>query len=146
MLFQIYKKKQGQIVRWINFAVWSLLFLYGTYRLYFFLGTWQWAIKHKWLRFIIPLLDIEVVVDPRLLIGIAGGIFCLWVIFYLTFQKERTSEFLIDTESEMRKVSWPTVSQVVKFSIAVILIVVILSVYLYVVDGILDPLLSYIFR
>lgn len=141
----MYKKKQGQIIRWANFLTWSFLFLYGFYQLYYFLSKWDWAIKFKWLRFEIPLVAIPVVIDPRFVIAIGCSVFFVWLFFYLTFQHERISEFLIDTESEMRKVSWPSLGQVVRSSIAVILIVLILGLYLYLVDGVLDKVFRYIF-
>lgn len=144
MLIQLYKKKQGQILRWGTFGIASTLFLYGIYQLYFFLSQWEWATKTRWFWFSIPLLGGQVVFDPRFLISLVSAIFFVWLFFYLCFQRERISDFLIDTESEMRKVSWPTFGEVVKSSIAVILIVFILGIYLYLVDGVLSNLLKFI--
>lgn len=142
---RIYKKKQGQIVRGASFGVLSVLFLYGAYQLYFFLSQWQWAIQHRFWRFTVPLVDIPVVVDPRFLISLGCAVFFVWLFYYLCFQRQRISEFLIDTESEMRKVSWPSFMQVVKSSLAVIFIVMLLGLYLYAVDGFLDIAFSFIF-
>lgn len=145
MFWAIYKKKQGLIVRWSSFGIASLLFIYGGYRLYYFLSQWEWATKFRWMHFLIPVFDVEVVVDPRFVISLVGTIAFVWFFYFLCMQQHRVSEFLIDTESEMRKVSWPTLVQVIKSCIAVVMIVLILGLYLYVVDGLLNEIFCYIF-
>lgn len=146
MLWQVYKKKQGQIIRWATFVVSAVLFVYGAIRLYKFLIRYEWATTaNRWLNFVIPYVEIPVVVDPRFVISLVFGLISIWLFYFLSFQHNRLSDFLIDTESEMRKVSWPTMDQVVKSSIAVILIVLILGLYLYMINGVLGVVFSYIF-
>ncbi|MBI4574748.1 MAG: preprotein translocase subunit SecE [Planctomycetes bacterium] len=50
------------------------------------------------------------------------------------------SDFLIETEGEMKKVSWPTRAEVVGSSVVVIATVMVLGVYMYIVDFGLDRL------
>lgn len=153
MLFQAYKSKQGLYARWTSFVSCALLFLFGVYRLYWSFptsderwGTFSWAWAHnKWYETVLPLVDITVAVTPRLTITIACGAFCLILFAFLTFRHERISEFLIDTESEMRKVSWPTTKDVVKSSFAVIVMVILLGLFLYVSDIVLSTFFGRIF-
>jgi preprotein translocase subunit SecE len=147
MLWQMYKKKQGQIIRWSSFAISSVLFVYGAVQLYKFLARYEWATTaNRWLNFTIPYVDISVVLDPRLVISLSFLLASVWLFYFFSFQHNRFSDFLIDTESEMRKVSWPTMDQVVKSSIAVILIVFFLGLYLYVIDGILGFIFSRLWK
>jgi len=66
-----------------------------------------------------------------LLAGVAG------VGVYLSLVNARTSEFLIETQAELKKVAWPP-KQEVKGSTAVVLgTVVILGLFLFAVDYLL---------
>lgn len=149
MLFKIYKKKQGLLIRWSFFAICSVLFLYGASRLYrsFPIADkpgWAWAYK-KFFSYTIPLIDLSIVIDPRLLISLGCAIFFLALFSYLSFKHQKLSDFLIDTESEMRKVSWPTSAEVIKSSTAVIVIVVLIGIFLYLCDILLNAVFNNIF-
>lgn len=144
----MYKTQQGLIVRWGVFSITSILFLFGTYRLYYSFSWfgWAWATR-AWpeLSFELPLVAIPINVSPALLISLGCGIVCLLVIGYLSFYNLRISDFLIDTESEMRKVSWPTPGDVVKSSLAIVFIVVLLAVYILLIDTILANFFKWVF-
>lgn len=149
----MYKKNQGLYTRWGMFSSSLVLFLFGAYRLFYSFPTidsqalgmsWGWAYE-RWLETIIPLVEINVSVTPRLVIALASGVFFGLICFYLSFKHERISEFLIDTESEMRKVSWPTGRDVVRSSMAVILIVFLLGGFLLVSDVALNWFFGRIF-
>ena len=145
MFFNIYKKKQGKIIRWCAFLVTSLIFLFGVYRLYYFLfNNFAWA-KETWKVLPIPVLSVIVRISPSLIIGLVSAIIVLLLFYYLSFRSQRISDFLIDTESEMRKVSWPTFNEVIRSSIAVIVIISLMAVYLYLVDNVLNWVFKRIF-
>lgn len=142
-----YKTKQGLLVRWGMMSASALLFMFGCYRLYFAFSWFGWERAYEpWVTFTIPWVDILVKISPSLVIAIGSGVFFLLLFRYLYFQNERISNFLIDTESEMRKVSWPTPGDVVKSSMAVIFIIFLLGVYLFLVDIVLDGVFSRIFK
>ncbi len=76
---------------------------------------------------LIPVLGISV--TPAFLIaGVLGaaGLFFL----YRWIEKPKNADLLIDTESEMRKVTWPTFKDVVNSSLVVIFCVLFLMAYL----------------
>lgn len=146
MLFEVYKRKQGLIVRAGVLIVGFLLLAYGMYKLYYWYPIkWEW-VETNWLDFTIPLVDIYVRVSPKLAISLGGMLASFILIGYLCFRHKRISEFLIDTESEMRKVSWPTPKEVVNSSLAIIVIVTLLSLYLYGVDFFFSVCFKWLFK
>jgi len=45
-----------------------------------------------------------------------------------------TTDFIIETETEMKKVTWPTTREVVNATVVVIVVTVVLGVFMWVVD------------
>ena len=79
----------------------------------------------------VPVLGTEL--SPAFLIAavlFVGGIFLL----YRWLETERRADFLIDTESELRKVTWPSVPEVINSSIVVVISVLFLMAFLAVAD------------
>ena len=58
----------------------------------------------------------------------------------------RVTGFLKEVEVESRKVSWPTRNELRDSTIVVIFTVVLLTVFVYIVDGILRAALGLLFR
>jgi preprotein translocase SecE subunit len=158
----IFKNTQGMIVRLCSFLAASALAIFGIYRFYFysfFANTpiadvsdfWRFIHKtHKgigelWEVYTVPLISLEIPLSPRLGITLFLLAFFLILFFYLCFRHNYISEFLIDTESEMRKVAWPTVNEVTASSIVVIIVMFILGIYLYFVDIILASIFQWMF-
>lgn len=158
----IYNNKQGMIVRLCTFVSTALLALFGVYRFYyhsFFATTpiekmsefWRWIHPQfstpgkPWPTFTIPAVLIEIPLSPRFCIAIGFVILALVLLAYFCFRHQRVSNFLIDTESEMRKVSWPTVNEVGASSLVVIIVIVILGIYLFFVDKGLVAAFNWIF-
>jgi len=145
-LLPIYKKKQGQIARWTTFLTLVALWLFATYKCFNGFPDWDWARTVYVDGIIIPLIDYQMPeVTPRLLTSLGIGFFLIIISAYLCFLSQKTSDFLIDTESEMRKVSWPTMREVVKSSTVVIVAIVILALYLFVVDIGFDSIFKNVF-
>jgi preprotein translocase subunit SecE len=113
-LFSVYKSGQGKYVRWGTVAAIALIA---------FVGAW-------WLGTSV-LAPYDQVVKT---VGI-----CLWLAFFALFafwlvNKPNFAEFLIMTESEMRKVTWPTRRHVINSTRIVILMTVLLALLLWCVD------------
>jgi preprotein translocase SecE subunit len=72
------------------------------------------------------------------------GIF-LTVMFllHLLLNQEKWAEFLIETEGELKKVSWPARKEYLGSASVVVLVVAIISIFLYVVDHGMSKLFSY---
>jgi preprotein translocase subunit SecE len=112
--FSIYKPGQGKWVRWGTVAGMAIVILCGT----FWLSAEELADKEPWMKALVGAI--------WTLIG-AGVTF--WMV-----NSPKLAEFMIMTESEMRKVAWPSRKEVVTSTKVVILLTVILGVLLYLVD------------
>jgi preprotein translocase subunit SecE len=113
--FSIYKKGQGKWVRWGTVGALSLATAIGAI----------WLVTEPYM------------VNQADLVKAAAA--CVWVLLcaWLTFwmvNSPKMAEFLIMTESEMRKVTWPARKDVVNSTKVIILITLILGVMLWLVD------------
>jgi preprotein translocase subunit SecE len=121
-LFSIYKRGQGKWVRWGTVTAMAISVSVGV----------------VWLE-TDPQLGLAVTSD--LVKVIAGAV---WVLFWagVTFwlvNNAKMAEFLIATESEMRKVTWPSRREVVNSTKVIILLTFLLGVLLALVDlGFMD--------
>jgi len=87
----------------------------------------------------VPVLGMDL--SPALLIVTA--LFALGVfLFYRWLERPKQADTLIDTESEMKKVTWPSLSETMSGSITVIMTVLILMTILAVFDWILGDITS----
>ena len=155
MFLNSYKTKQGKMVRWGTFILSTLLAIFAMYRVFYsfpYINVipdertefWKWVYQSL-LSFTIPGVDISITVSPRLVFSLALGTVLLLVIAYVCFRNSRISDFLIDTESEMRKVSWPTLREVADSSLVVIIVMIALGIYLFVVDIGLSKFFNWLF-
>lgn len=155
-----YKGKQGKIVRWGMFIPSSVLAIYGAYCGFLgFPGSNQLAEERTGSIFWIPInsfynkfatIDLDTIglyidITPRLLIMIGVAIALVGLLAYLCFSCIRTSEFLINTEDEMRKVAWPTFQELIDSSCVVIIAIIIMGAFLFVADISLAKLLQWVF-
>ena len=76
---------------------------------------------------------------PILLAVLLGG-FAWW----LSFSFQKSSDFMIATEGEMKKVSWSTRREVIGSTKVVILFTILLAAFLFVVDVLFQALFSWI--
>lgn len=159
----VYKEKQGVIVRLGFFLIVALLAIFGCWRLYqslpgvgdppdpkpdgtFWQNFWTKDVVYQVLVDTqIPLVEIPVKIRPVDIATITFGIILILCMAYLAFRQQRISEFLIDTESEMRKVSWPTTTEVRDSSFVVVIVIIALGVYLYGLDLILNKIFHIFF-
>ncbi len=64
---------------------------------------------------------------------LVGGVITFFV-YYLVFVKPRSVDFLIATESEMKKVNWSTRREVIGSTSAVIVTAAVISIFCYGID------------
>jgi len=112
---QIYKKGQGNKARAVAALSAIAVAAFGVYE--------AWQLWNASVAFYVAL--------AVMVFGVAGfGV-------YLSLINVRISEFLIETQAELRKVAWPPKAEVKGSTIVVIGTVVIFGVFLYVVDVLL---------
>jgi preprotein translocase subunit SecE len=112
--FSIYKPGQGKYLRWGTVAGAALFIVCGAY--------WIGQLVRQ--RMEIPAVATAVV------IWTAVWSFALFILV----NTPKFAEFLIMTESEMRKVTWPTRREVINSTKIVILLTLILAFLLWMVD------------
>ena len=114
-------------------AFWSLVLLlfYGCHSLHNELVGRVDALKAPLGGLRIPIVGIEL--TPAFLI--VAPLFCLGTFFtYRWLEKPKSADLLIETESELRKVTWPSTPEVVNSSLVVVFSVLFLMGFLAVTD------------
>jgi preprotein translocase SecE subunit len=61
--------------------------------------------------------------------------------FHVFVNRPKAAEFLVETQGEMKRVSWPTRREWIGSTIVVLVLVAILSMFLFGVDQVLSPLM-----
>jgi preprotein translocase SecE subunit len=137
-----YKQDQGRMVRMA--AYWSLavLLFYGCHSLYYALiGQFPQLGDAFGNDLKIPVVGIPL--NASLLISglvLAAGLFLL----FRWQNTPQNAELLIETESELRKVTWPTMTEAVGSSVVVIVTVAILMAFLAGSDWVLARWATYL--
>lgn len=135
MLKKAYKKDQGRLARMAAF--WSLAFLvlFGSMFLYDLLFSLVGALQD-------PLsegLEIPVVAVSINGAFVISAVVCIVgvALIYNWHQTPKVGDLLIETEGELRKVTWPTPQEVVNSSMVVVVFVVLLMGFLAGTDWLL---------
>ncbi len=113
-VFNIYKKGQGKYVRMGTVAGIAIILLLGI----------RWVDDR-----IIALQPSYIKAIVSLILAAVGAIFSFWIV-----NKPKFADFMILTESEMRKVAWPLPRVVVTATKLVVLMVFLLAGMLWLVD------------
>ena len=133
-----YKPEQGHIARMTAF--WSLLLFwaFGSYSLWihlqssfaaWFPDTWHEGFRDGQL-FRIPVVGGINLAKILAVAAFIGGLFILRRLL----DTPRIADLLIDTEAELRKVTWPTPNETYNASMVVIAAVVMLVAFLWIAD------------
>ncbi|MCK4276843.1 MAG: preprotein translocase subunit SecE [Phycisphaerae bacterium] len=112
--FRIYKKGQGKYTRMLTLVTAVVLGTIGAYLLSMFLE----GKVSTYIRFGVPMVVVVVL-----------SAVVLWVI-----NREKSADFLIATEGEMKKVSWSTRKEIVGSTKVVIIATFMMAALLYGVD------------
>jgi len=87
----------------------------------------------------LPIVSIDL--SPAFLVAAA---LCVvgTIAIYRWQQRPKVADLLIDTEAELRKVTWPTLDEVINASIVVVFFVVFLGAYLALTDVVLGRIMK----
>lgn len=147
MQFQYYKKGQGSIARWVAGICAAILVLYGGICLYRFMPA-SYTLDDGstpasfWGMVLIPLDFLDFAVTIRMVIASVVALAGLAGVYLFIINLPRSAEFLICTEDELRKVSWPQRNEYVGSSIAVIISVASLGLFILLADSLLYKLME----
>jgi len=136
-LFPHYKEDQGRHVRMAAF--WSCVFFLGFGCKFMHDLMIQWPQLRTAINgWRIPVVGVDV--TPAFLV--TATIFCVALVLIQRWQqKPKVADLLIDTEAELKKVSWPKGDEVWNAAMVVLLSVVIIGVMLAFADLLLYRLL-----
>jgi preprotein translocase subunit SecE len=118
--FSVYKPGQGYWTRMGSFlgglvlVAWGALFVRSRLEMYAGNEAWQLAVYNG-----IPL---------AVFLGM------LYLLFYFVYGNRKSSDFMIATEGEMKKVNWSTRREIIGSTKVVILFTVLMSLMLLIVD------------
>ncbi len=128
-----YREDQGRLAR--MFAFWSLalLLLFGCTFLHdLIVGLGSMSEPIGGIR--IPVVGVDL--TPAFLV--AFGILVVGVIVLYRWQETpKVADLLIETEAELRKVTWPSLEQVLNSSLVVVVCVVLIGLFLAGTDWVL---------
>jgi preprotein translocase subunit SecE len=129
-LFNFYRPEEGHRGRALIGIALAVLLLYGCHSL------WDWLPKGPedfWGKKLAALGDDEFAINPAIILALSMAMGFLFGTYKLV-NYPRFVDFIIDTENELKKVSWASKKQVINESLVVLATVVIIGVYVFVVD------------
>ena len=119
--FGLYKPSQGRVVRQVTAVAIGVVVLLAAYEL----GWAGWVARLGRDRLDFPQLPYLVF----LVLGMLG----LWIAFRLV-NVPKFADFMIAVEAEMKKVSWPTRTELWRASFVVIFVIFFMAALLYLFD------------
>ena len=137
MRFEFIKKGQGSLARLVAYTVGGLLIVFGAWR---FFATFNQRGVAVLLPSVPILGELTAFNVGAIVVGIVG-----LMGLHLLLNREKSVELLIETEQEMRKVSWPTLPEVWNATLVVVLVTVTLAVTMYGFDLVLARLFRLVF-
>ena len=132
MALRFYKHGQGKLSRGVCALGVGLLGGFGCHRLYYWLGGFK-AFREE-IGLFEGLLGTDILITPSLLVSI-GALLVLTLGIYVLSNHPKVADFLLDTEAEMKKISWPSRNEIIGSSIVVLVVVVLLGLYILLVDA-----------
>ena len=126
MALEIYKKGQGSIARGAAYTIAAGLIVFGAIRLYATLGG-------HFLDVLAPAVPIVGDVDVRKVVAFIVGVAGLFFL-HSFLNRPRSVDLMIETEQEMRKVSWPTLPEVWNATLVVLLVTAVFALTMSAFD------------
>lgn len=130
-LLSVYKADQGRGVRLFMALSCLVLSLWACVNLYDLITPVDMPPGSVWLD--VDLLGLRFPVSGYMIPPAALFLGIALVVWHLT-HRPKVAEFLIETEGELKKVSWPGRKEWINSSLAVMVVILIFVVYLYAVD------------
>lgn len=137
-----YKPEQGRIVR--QAAFWTLLFIaaYGAYRLRLTLDGWDSLSQpFEAMGGELPILGWTLNASLLIALGVFVG---TWVGLAWFLNRPKSADMLIETEGELKKVTWPTFTEAMDSTIVVIFVVLVLLAFVMAADWVLGNAVDYL--
>lgn len=134
-----YKPQQGRIARTAAFWSAAMLLLYACYTLHTELSGRVASLAEPLGGIVIPIVSVKLSISFLISVAVfvAGFLgLSLWL------NKPKSADLLIETEAELKKVTWPTMQEATNSSLVVIATVVFLMVYMGLCDRLLGAVVG----
>ncbi len=128
-MLKVYKKGQGRIVRWSSFVALLLMVLFGCVTVYSIPPTDSWWYQ---IEFQARIFAQDIIIRRMIFICLPVFIVGATAVFWF-LNRAKVVDFLIETEGELRKVSWPQRKEWVNSTAAVLIVIVFVTLFLMVV-------------
>ena len=131
-LFRIYKPGQGIWARGVAALGFLAMGVFGAVQT----ADWMVDYRHPW-TLVVGNIKLPLYYGVGMYVPL--GIFIVFAtLTVVTCNTARAADLLIETEIEMRKVTWPTAREVAGATVVVIIVVIILALYLFGTDQVLQ--------
>ncbi len=137
MSLEIYKKGQGKIARGCAYALVGVLVAFGAWRFHAAFNVPGEGVLVEKLPIIGTLTILKIGARFVFLVGL--------LLTHLVLNRAKAADLLIDTEQEMRKVSWPSWPEVKSATLVVVVVTFVMGMALFGFDRALQGLFSFIF-
>lgn len=139
-----YKPDQGAYARttamWLLGALWA----YGCYQLYYWLLSWrgengQGIMVRNLIDGDMPVLGVPLTVSflAATVIGIGG-----FVVLMKVLARPKVADMLIDSETEMRKCTWPGRAETFTSSVVILVVMLFFTALLAGMDFVLNEIMT----
>ena len=149
-MLNIHKPEQGMLTRWIAFWAVAALVIWGGFSLYsWMVGAFDFARTLLFENsgadgFVLPVLEQRFNVAFLVAwVVIIGGVF---VVQRMLLANPSNSEFLITTDEEVRKVSWPSWKDAKDSAVVVLIFVGLLALFLVASDRAVEFLINLVMK
>ena len=143
MSLEIYKKGQGKKARVTAYILLGLLVLFGAIACH---GEFNTVGRGVGLPVHDSVSNLPVIGALTWMKLISAAVFFAGMVcVHLFLNRPVSADLMIDTEQEMRKVSWPTWPEVKSASLVVVVVTFVFGLSLYAFDKALQGLFSFIF-
>jgi preprotein translocase SecE subunit len=137
MRLEIHKKGQGTAARATAYAISAGLVVFGAYR---FFATFNQRDAQVFAKDVPLVGDVTIWKVVAIALGVAG-----LVAVHLVLNRPKPVDAMIETEQELRKVSWPTLPEVWNATLVVVLVTAVLAGIMYGFDLVLLRLFRLVF-
>jgi preprotein translocase SecE subunit len=137
MGFDILKKGQGTLARSTAYVIGAGLIVFGAYR---FFATFNRGDAEVFASDLPLMGDLNVWKIAAIALAVVG-----FVGLHLVLNRPKTVDAMVETEQEMRKVSWPTPPEVWNATLVVVLVTTVLAITMYAFDLALVRLFKLVF-
>ncbi len=136
---EFYKKGQGSLARLVGLLSLGGIVLWGAYALWVHLQGYA-ALTKALIRIPKLGLGIDLALVISLLVAVGGCIGVVWLM-----NRPKTVDLMVETESEMKKVSWPSRQEAWNSSVVVVITVLVMMALLFFYDVVLTFILKRVF-